>query len=134
MAASEASNTEAEAALARAADELENLRNRHHTAALAVANHEKDLERTRERVKALGEAQETRVVERSEILADVAGMTEERERLTQLVETSRRERGERQREQAIRLSVNIVLYALCLDYKDDQVHAPFIMRRRGNPL
>ncbi|MDW8246701.1 MAG: DUF4159 domain-containing protein [Sandaracinaceae bacterium] len=42
--------------------------------------------------------------------------------------------GETQREMAIRLGVNIVLYALCLDYKDDQVHAPFIMRRRrGQP-
>jgi len=39
--------------------------------------------------------------------------------------------GEPQRESAIRLGVNLVLYALCLDYKDDQVHAPFIMRRRG---
>ena len=39
--------------------------------------------------------------------------------------------GERQRERAIRLGVNLVLYALCTDYKDDQVHAPFIMRRRG---
>jgi hypothetical protein len=39
--------------------------------------------------------------------------------------------GEGQREMAIRLGVNLVLYALCLDYKDDQVHAPFIMRRRA---
>lgn len=39
--------------------------------------------------------------------------------------------GERQREIAYRLGVNIVIYALSLDYKDDQVHAPFIMRRRG---
>jgi hypothetical protein len=39
--------------------------------------------------------------------------------------------GETQREAAIRLGVNLVLYALCLDYKDDQVHAPFIMRRRA---
>lgn len=39
--------------------------------------------------------------------------------------------GEGQRERAIRLAVNLVLYALCTDYKDDQVHAPFIMRRRG---
>ena len=39
--------------------------------------------------------------------------------------------GDPQREQAIRLGVNLVQYALCLDYKDDQVHAPFIMRRRG---
>ena len=42
--------------------------------------------------------------------------------------------GEQQREQAIRLAVNLVLYALCTDYKDDQVHAPFIMRRRGSGL
>ena len=39
--------------------------------------------------------------------------------------------GEVQREMAIRMGVNLVLYALCLDYKDDQVHAPFIMRRRA---
>jgi hypothetical protein len=39
--------------------------------------------------------------------------------------------GDAQRESATRLAVNLVLYALCLDYKDDQVHAPFIMRRRG---
>lgn len=41
--------------------------------------------------------------------------------------------GDLQRERAIRLGVNVVMYALCLDYKDDQVHAPFIMRRRGGP-
>jgi len=39
--------------------------------------------------------------------------------------------GATQREDAIRLGVNLVMYALCLDYKDDQVHAPFILRRRG---
>ncbi|MCA9582232.1 MAG: DUF4159 domain-containing protein, partial [Myxococcales bacterium] len=39
--------------------------------------------------------------------------------------------GLAQRETAMRLAVNLVMYALCLDYKDDQVHAPFIMRRRG---
>jgi len=38
--------------------------------------------------------------------------------------------GERQRELAIRLGVNLTMYALCLDYKDDQVHVPFILRRR----
>lgn len=38
--------------------------------------------------------------------------------------------GERQRELAMRLLVNLVMYALCLDYKSDQVHVPFIMRRR----
>ena len=38
--------------------------------------------------------------------------------------------GERQRELSFRLGVNLVMYALCLDYKTDQVHVPFIMRRR----
>jgi hypothetical protein len=38
--------------------------------------------------------------------------------------------GERQREQCIRLGVNIAMYAMCLDYKEDQVHIPFIMKRR----
>ena len=38
--------------------------------------------------------------------------------------------GAEQREAAIRLSVNIAMYLLCSDYKDDQVHAPFLMRRR----
>lgn len=39
--------------------------------------------------------------------------------------------GPEQRESAVRLGVNLVMYALCLDYKDDQVHAPFIMRRQS---
>lgn len=38
--------------------------------------------------------------------------------------------GEPQREQALRLAVNIAMYVLCSNYKDDQVHAPFLMRRR----
>lgn len=38
--------------------------------------------------------------------------------------------GERQRELAFRLGINLVMYALCLDYKTDQVHVPFIMKRR----
>ena len=38
--------------------------------------------------------------------------------------------GERQRELAHRMGVNFVMYALCLDYKADQVHVPFIMKRR----
>jgi hypothetical protein len=38
--------------------------------------------------------------------------------------------GELQREKAIRLGVNLAMYALCLDYKEDQVHIPFIMKRR----
>jgi hypothetical protein len=39
--------------------------------------------------------------------------------------------GDAQREQAIRLAVNIAMYVLCGNYKDDQVHAPFLMRRRA---
>ena len=38
--------------------------------------------------------------------------------------------GERQREMAFRAGINLVMYALCLDYKADQVHVEFIMRRR----
>jgi hypothetical protein len=38
--------------------------------------------------------------------------------------------GELQREKSVRLGVNIAMYALCLDYKEDQVHIPFIMKRR----
>lgn len=38
--------------------------------------------------------------------------------------------GERQRELSFRMGVNLALYALCLDYKADQVHVPFIMKRR----
>jgi hypothetical protein len=39
--------------------------------------------------------------------------------------------GESQREDAVRLAVNIALYVTCSNYKDDQVHAEHIMRRRG---
>ncbi len=38
--------------------------------------------------------------------------------------------GEAQREIAFRLGVNLCMYALCTDYKDDAVHLPFILRRR----
>jgi len=39
--------------------------------------------------------------------------------------------GEPQREAAFRLGVNIAMFALCTDYKDDAVHLPFILRRRS---
>jgi hypothetical protein len=39
--------------------------------------------------------------------------------------------GEAQRETAFRLGVNLAMYALCTDYKDDAVHLPFILRRRS---
>jgi hypothetical protein len=38
--------------------------------------------------------------------------------------------GENQRENSFRLAINILMYAVCLDYKDDRVHLPFILRRR----
>jgi len=42
--------------------------------------------------------------------------------------------GDLQRERAIRLAVNIAMYVLCSNYKDDQVHAPFLMRRRAGAV
>ncbi len=38
--------------------------------------------------------------------------------------------GAKQREVATRLAINIVMYAMCLDYKDDAVHIKEIMKRR----
>jgi hypothetical protein len=38
--------------------------------------------------------------------------------------------GEPQRELAFRLGINLCMYALCLDYKDDAVHMPLIMSKR----
>lgn len=38
--------------------------------------------------------------------------------------------GERQRELAMRLGINLIMYILTVDYKDDQVHIPFILQRR----
>ncbi len=85
----EAEHRAAETELGRASDELDNLRNRHHTAALAVANHEKDLERTRERVKALGEMQEGRAAERSQVLTEAEALEGESEQLRRLLEELR---------------------------------------------
>ena len=42
--------------------------------------------------------------------------------------------GDTQREKATRLAVNLAMYVLCSNYKDDQVHAPFLMRRRAGQL
>jgi hypothetical protein len=42
--------------------------------------------------------------------------------------------GERQRELSFRMGINLIMYALCLDYKADQVHVDYIMgRRRWRP-
>ncbi len=38
--------------------------------------------------------------------------------------------GETQREQAYRLGINLVMYALCLGYKDDHAHVTKLLRRR----
>ncbi|HHT9114670.1 MAG TPA: DUF4159 domain-containing protein [Candidatus Wunengus sp. YC65] len=38
--------------------------------------------------------------------------------------------GETQRNMAFRLGINIVMYALTGDYKQDQVHLPFILKRQ----
>lgn len=38
--------------------------------------------------------------------------------------------GERQREMAFRMGINLVMYALTINYKADQVHVPFILERR----
>ncbi len=38
--------------------------------------------------------------------------------------------GENQREMAIRFGVNVLMYGMCLHYKDDQVHLDYLLRRR----
>ena len=87
----------AEELLQRASEDLDNLRNRHHTATLALANHEKDLDRTRERVKILGEAQEGRVAERSGLLSESENLGGERDQLAEQVEALRVDRVSGQR-------------------------------------
>jgi hypothetical protein len=39
--------------------------------------------------------------------------------------------GERQREQAFRFGINLVMYTLTGNYKADQVHLPAIIERLG---
>jgi hypothetical protein len=39
--------------------------------------------------------------------------------------------GDVQREHAIRLAVNIAMYSLCSNYKDDQVHAKALLQRHA---
>ena len=87
----------AELELAQASDELDNLRNRHHTAALAVASHEKDLERSRERLKATLEAHDGRTAERSELVAESEALEAAREALGRRLDALRVERAESQR-------------------------------------
>ncbi len=38
--------------------------------------------------------------------------------------------GDDQREEAFRVGVNLVMYALCLDYKTEQAHIDYILRTR----
>jgi hypothetical protein len=40
--------------------------------------------------------------------------------------------GEAQRERAVRVGINMIMYALTGNYKKDQVHTPFIKRRQLN--
>ncbi|MCP4036825.1 MAG: chromosome segregation protein SMC [bacterium] len=95
--AAERAHQAAEASVQRCGEELDNLRNRHHTAALALANHEKDLDRTRERVKILGEAQEGRVAERSGLLSESESLGGEQDQLVVQVDELRTERAAKQR-------------------------------------
>jgi chromosome segregation protein len=97
MARCEQAHAEAEAAAARASDEVENLRNRHHTAALAVANHEKDLERTRERVKAISEVHAGRVEERAQLLGETESLEGEGARLRAALQDTTTTKAELQR-------------------------------------
>ena len=39
--------------------------------------------------------------------------------------------NEGQREAALRLGVNLVMYGLCLHYKDDQVHLQYLLKKRN---
>lgn len=39
--------------------------------------------------------------------------------------------GDEQREEAVRLLVNLVVYALCQDYKDDKVHLDYLKSKRN---
>jgi chromosome segregation protein len=96
--AAHAENDRVQTQLVEATNELDNLRNRHHTAALAVANHEKDIERNRERVKAFGEVQEGRLAERSDNLAEVESLEVEHARLEQILSDGRDERAQHQRD------------------------------------
>src|SRR3954468_10002792 len=41
--------------------------------------------------------------------------------------------GDDQREEAFRLAINLVMYALCLDYKTEQAHIDYILRTRRVP-
>jgi len=38
--------------------------------------------------------------------------------------------GEHQRDLSFRFGINCIMYALCINYKADQVHVPFILKRR----
>ena len=38
--------------------------------------------------------------------------------------------GKKQRIGAFRLGINILMYALCLDYKEDQTHVDYILKKR----
>ena len=89
---------ETETGQTRLSEQVDNLRNRHHTAALALANREKDLERTNERVKTLGDAHEGRLGDRSELFEESTSLLSEREQLANESERLVSERTRCQRE------------------------------------
>ncbi|MCA9566078.1 MAG: DUF4159 domain-containing protein, partial [Myxococcales bacterium] len=39
--------------------------------------------------------------------------------------------GERQREMSFRMGINLAMYVLCLDYKEDQTHVRFLLHQRS---
>ncbi len=39
--------------------------------------------------------------------------------------------GENQREMALRFGINLLMYATCLHYKDDQVHVDYLLHKRN---
>ncbi|MFP8873729.1 MAG: hypothetical protein VCB42_04140, partial [Myxococcota bacterium] len=89
----QAASREAETRRIRATEELDNLRNRHHTAALAVASDEKDLERSNERVKALDLAREQGNEARSALLEHSGSLVSEGEGLRVEIEGFRSARS-----------------------------------------
>lgn len=96
--ACESSLEAAEQEAALIVDQVENLRNRHHTAALAVASHEKDLEQSRDQLKAIGEAQEDHVAARASLLSELEIIEREKSELEQVLSNTRQQRLARQSE------------------------------------
>ena len=63
--------------------------------------------------------------------ADAGYRTNARRTPEETIANGQRISRARQRELAFRMGVNLVMYALCLDYKADQVHVPALLERLG---